>query len=116
MQQEADQSFAGPGGLSGRTRVGPYDSALRAVRRLVPAMGQGRPLPLVPNGRFPCAGQADRSGKRDVAAGSAAPGAEKAHSAGKRFFGRIHTVLRGIGAVSERYVTLNLKRYRAFFP
>ena len=32
------------------------------------------------------------------------------------FFGRIHTVLRGIGAVSERYVTLNLKRYRAFFP
>ena len=85
MQQEADQSFAGPGGLSGRTRVGPYDSALRAVRKLVPAMGRGRPLPLVPNGRFPCAGQ-DRSGKRDVVAGSAAPGAEKAHSAGKRLF------------------------------
>ena len=28
-----------------------------AVRRLVPAMGQGRPPPLMPNGWFPCAGQ-----------------------------------------------------------
>ena len=28
-----------------------------AVRRRVPAMGQGRPPPLMPNGWFPCAGQ-----------------------------------------------------------
>ena len=49
-----------------------------AVRRLVPAMGQGRPPPLMPNGWFPCAGQGGPLREKDVAAGSADPGADGA--------------------------------------
>ena len=85
-----------------------------------PLWGRGDRLLSCRTAGFRVRGRGDRSGKRDVAAGSADPGADGAiRSKGpvppeSVFFGRIHTVLRGIGTVSERYVTLNLKRYRAF--
>lgn len=115
MQQEADQSFAGPGGLSGRTRVGPYDSALRTVRKLVPAMG-GDHSPSCRTAGFRVRGRRTVQGKGTSRQVQLLRGRKRPVPPESAFFGRIHTVLRGIGAVSERYVTLNLKRYRAFFP
>ena len=96
--------------------MGPYDSALRAVRRLVPAMGgRGDHSPSCRTAGFRVRGRTVQ-GKGTSRQVQLLRGRKRPVPPESAFFGRIHTVLRGIGAVSERYVTLNLKRYRAFFP